>query len=352
MVSAWGYVLALLLSAGIAAAFAAYGLAHRREPGVDWFVSLMALPAGWTLLCRDVTTVEQHHQRLQMLQRLLRHNLRNELHVVEGQARVIESRVPEVSQRQVTPIGESAQDLLSIAEKMRRIEELAPGSEPDPVDTNLGTVLEAVADTVRTDSPDAELSLSVPEGVRIRTEPEVLEDVVAELDRTRRPDGPHRRRGSRRPDRDRDRRRRRGDPRTGQAGDPRRPGAGTAPRQRRRSLALEWGRDGSTAHSRSSLTTTRARWSRSAFRRGVPALSTDRPAFVTETTAHPTPFVDDRRTDSDIHKRASPLSRYRLQTDLRPEIVDGRTGWTRGIYIRGKTIFGRYGTNANRENSR
>jgi len=136
---------------------------------------------GRTLLCRDVTTVEQHRQRLQVLQRLLRHNLRNELNVVEGQANLLEREVPEVTAHRISRIKESTGDLLSVADKMRRIEELAPGTEPDLIDTDVGGVLDAVVETIRADSPETELSLSVSGDVRIRTDPDVLEDVVVEL---------------------------------------------------------------------------------------------------------------------------------------------------------------------------
>lgn len=136
---------------------------------------------GRTLLCRDVTTVEQHRQRLQVLQRLLRHNIRNELNVVDGQAQLLEREVAGVTERRVSPIRESARDLLSIADKMRRIEELAPGTDPDLVETDLEPVLEAVVETARVDSPGTDISLTIRGDVQLHTEPDVLEDVVVEL---------------------------------------------------------------------------------------------------------------------------------------------------------------------------
>jgi len=138
-------------------------------------------PIGRTLLCRDVTTVEQHRQRLQVLQRLLRHNIRNELNVVDGQAQLLEREVSDVTKRRISPIRESARDLLSIADKMRRIEELAPGTDPDPVETDLEAVLEAVVESARADNPGTDISLTVRGDAQVHTEPDVLEDVVVEL---------------------------------------------------------------------------------------------------------------------------------------------------------------------------
>jgi signal transduction histidine kinase len=92
---------------------------------------------------------------------LLRHNLRNDLTVILGNAQIIEEQVPEVADRTAV-IRRTGEGLLETAEKEREVIDLLTGdATPGPV-----VVPEAVDDAVsevRDRYPEAVIDVSTPE---------------------------------------------------------------------------------------------------------------------------------------------------------------------------------------------
>jgi PAS domain S-box-containing protein len=84
-------------------------------------LSLTKLDAGgFVLVCRDVTGRKKQSQRLQVLNRVLRHNVRNSLNVVLGRAQRLADRHGE--SEDVESIVDAAQDVLDTSEKARLVE--------------------------------------------------------------------------------------------------------------------------------------------------------------------------------------------------------------------------------------
>ncbi|MFB6139703.1 MAG: histidine kinase N-terminal 7TM domain-containing protein [Halosimplex sp.] len=83
---------------------------------------------GTTLVFQDVTRERRREQRLDVLNRVLRHNLRNKMTAVAGNATLIESRVDDERLTDVAAIiDSSARELLDIGEKARRFERCRRG---------------------------------------------------------------------------------------------------------------------------------------------------------------------------------------------------------------------------------
>jgi len=80
---------------------------------------------GGLVVLYDVTDERRRKQQLGVLNRVLRHNLRNEISVIRGYADLIEARsnAPEID-AQATSITDASDRLLSIAEKVRGFEQL------------------------------------------------------------------------------------------------------------------------------------------------------------------------------------------------------------------------------------
>jgi signal transduction histidine kinase len=131
-------------------------------------------PVARTLVLRDVTDRETREQRLSVLNRVLRHNVRNKLDVILARADLVAD--DELRQG----IRESATDLLALSNKARDAEAMMDSTEsPEPVDVS--AVVRNVAEEFRTETPDAEISVTCPEELTISSHRSILDNVLTEL---------------------------------------------------------------------------------------------------------------------------------------------------------------------------
>ena len=125
----------------------------------------------------DVTERKEQERQLNTLDRVLRHNLRNELNVINGHAEVIQSTGAETHAAHAERIVESATSLLETAEKGRKITSLL--SEParrKPVD--VGAAVERAVGSVH--DTELDIRVSTP-GEAVATATDRLEEAIEEL---------------------------------------------------------------------------------------------------------------------------------------------------------------------------
>ncbi len=140
---------------------------------------------GRAITLRDVTERRRRRERLEVLNRVLRHNLRNDLNVVRGFAQSIaENRTGEMSDEEAAQyIVERADGLLDVAENARAVERLLDAEatvDREAVDLrDLVTFLED-EDRGDTDRP-VELVTDVPDACRVQSNEAVLELVLSEV---------------------------------------------------------------------------------------------------------------------------------------------------------------------------
>jgi len=134
-------------------------------------------PVARTVLFRDVTDRQTQEQRLTVLNRILRHNVRNDLDVVLAYA----DRVDDEELR--TGIRERTADLLELSTKVRDAETVMTESTEPPEPVDLTEVANAVADQFRSDdgSGDVSLDFDCPDEVLISTHRSVIRRVLSEL---------------------------------------------------------------------------------------------------------------------------------------------------------------------------
>ena len=103
---------------------------------------------GRTFVLRDVTRRELRKQRLQVLNRILRHNVRNDMSVIKMNAGLIAER----ADPRLAELGESmndvADDLVDIGEKVRRIEQLLARESLSITEFEVETLAESVVEEV------------------------------------------------------------------------------------------------------------------------------------------------------------------------------------------------------------
>jgi len=130
---------------------------------------------GRTLLLRDITQQETREQRLEVLTRVLRHNLRNDLDTILAYTGEIED--PTVR----TAIRSKVDDLVQTGEKARDIEAILAMSHRSQTTVNVTEVVQTVIDRLEANATDATISVKAPERVTIHTHRQLLERLVTEL---------------------------------------------------------------------------------------------------------------------------------------------------------------------------
>ena len=127
------------------------------------------------VLLRDVTDRQTREQRLAVLNRVLRHNVRNELDVILAHA----DHVDDEELR--TPIRESASALVELSNKAREAEEIMDASADAPESVDLGDVVTTVADEYRDDDAEYEVTVSFPSELTVNTYRSVVRGILSEL---------------------------------------------------------------------------------------------------------------------------------------------------------------------------
>ena len=136
---------------------------------------------GYTLVFQDITEAVRREQRLSVLNRVLRHNLRNDLSVAMGYVEVSADRVDDEEVRDLLTEAEAAlAGLVTTSEKARLVEQTVKqaGAEPEPVD--LGDLLGETVDSFGGDYPAATVTVDGPD-VAVTTNRALLAAVIGEL---------------------------------------------------------------------------------------------------------------------------------------------------------------------------
>lgn len=129
---------------------------------------------GHTVLLHDVTDRRQREEYLSVLNRVLRHNLRNDLTVVEGRIELVAEQLSDEDQAaHLAEAKEMTEELLALAETARDIEDIVDAEVPvqsvDPAE-----IVASVVDDVAAAHPSAEITLTDGSGRPIETRPRLV----------------------------------------------------------------------------------------------------------------------------------------------------------------------------------
>lgn len=152
---------------------------HQYEATVSEMTGQTGRKRGHAIVLRDVTGREVRQQRLEVLNRVLRHNLRNDLTAIRGRAEMLGTEgVDETVVRDV--ITETTDNLVALSDRAREVEQMlsAPVSETQSCD--LATVVSRIVGDV-TAEHDVAVTVTVPEGVTVDVDERILRPVVSNL---------------------------------------------------------------------------------------------------------------------------------------------------------------------------
>lgn len=142
-------------------------------------------------LYTDVTDRKQRQKRVEILNRVLRHDMRNGMNIIDGCAEMLADAVDDDDIEYATTIQERASELVSLAEKTRTVERVL---DREPTTTGPTDVAQTIAETVdrlESDYPGVTVSRSVPDRLFVRIDAsletalyQVLENAVEHHDGT------------------------------------------------------------------------------------------------------------------------------------------------------------------------
>ncbi len=135
---------------------------------------------GRTVVFSDITTERRRQQRIQVLNRVLRHNLRNDLNAAKGYIGVIADGGSDTDTYQQT-VERLLDDLVIIGKKAQRTEEVLNADPLSESPTRLGLLIKDAIDSVKSEYDNIEISGSVPVSVAVGINPEVIGLVIKEV---------------------------------------------------------------------------------------------------------------------------------------------------------------------------
>lgn len=112
---------------------------------------------------RDITERKRREQRLSVLNRVLRHNLRNDLNVIMGQADWLARNCDDAATEKAETIQETATRLTALGEKARTIESTLQQDVSHRVSVDIVSVIERRCAAFRAEYPAASITVDAPD---------------------------------------------------------------------------------------------------------------------------------------------------------------------------------------------
>jgi signal transduction histidine kinase len=127
---------------------------------------------GWAFVVRDVTADRRRQQRLDVLSRVFRHNIRNTMNTVVGPTAVLAERLEGGDADSAATALAAGEAVVTLSEKVRAVERMMTGSV-EPAEVPLAEFLDNATRSLREEVPFT-AEVDVPTDARVRTDPTVL----------------------------------------------------------------------------------------------------------------------------------------------------------------------------------
>lgn len=153
------------------------------------FVEIAAVVIGRSLdRTQHRLEIVNRDRVIEVLNRVLRHNLRNDLNVVVGYADLLRDDVSREAAAHVESIIDASNELLNLADKARTLDEM---TDPVPVSRPMDVVplVEETVRDFRAENPDVDLDVAVPERALTIAAPQLSEALRELLDNVARHTG-------------------------------------------------------------------------------------------------------------------------------------------------------------------
>jgi len=133
---------------------------------------------GHVVRFRDITDRDRYQQRLEVANRVLRHNLRNKMNVIRGWGEQIQAD-PERSAEAARRIVRTADELIDLGQKARTMVETGNYVGGDARSVNVADCVGPLLDRVRQEYPSATVEADVPSELTVGVpDPELLDTAL------------------------------------------------------------------------------------------------------------------------------------------------------------------------------
>ncbi|WP_226008251.1 PAS domain-containing sensor histidine kinase [Natrinema salinisoli] len=120
---------------------------------------------------RDITGYKAREQRLRLLNRVVRHNLRNETNILMGYADRLKGAVEkETLEQEAETILEIATEIGTLSDSVRQIEEIAEPDATQRTSLNIGELVETTVSEIRSEYPIAELTIETQADIWVKAD--------------------------------------------------------------------------------------------------------------------------------------------------------------------------------------
>ncbi|EMA09391.1 PAS fold [Haloarcula vallismortis] len=134
---------------------------------------------GYTVVFQDITDEIRRERRLEVLNRFLRHNVRNESVVIQARAELLAAELDGDHADHAATIERSVSRLVDSGQKARTLAEAGAGDAALESVSLADLVTEVIA-TAR-DGNDGSVAVEIPDDLRLTTQPALLEILLANL---------------------------------------------------------------------------------------------------------------------------------------------------------------------------
>jgi PAS domain S-box-containing protein len=135
---------------------------------------------GLTGVARDVRARRHREQKLDVLSRVLRHNVRNRLNLIFGHASIIKEADNEAAKQAAEKIEGVADELMQLSEKARTAQTEVGFNPSEHNRTDITELVEHLSVQFRRDYPDTNVSLDLPTELIVNT-PKSYRIAISEL---------------------------------------------------------------------------------------------------------------------------------------------------------------------------
>ena len=122
---------------------------------------------GWTAVLSDITDQQRRERHLQLVSRVLRHNMANRINIIMGHVEMLAERADETDRSHLDAIDASATSIIETSGKLRTIQGIVTGGQsagPTDVSRTVASVTETYAERY----PDATVTSECPQDVFAR----------------------------------------------------------------------------------------------------------------------------------------------------------------------------------------
>ncbi|WP_253738744.1 histidine kinase N-terminal 7TM domain-containing protein [Halohasta salina] len=137
-------------------------------------------PIGHTVTLQDITVERQREQRLAVLNRVLRHNLRNDLNVATGYLDIAAEDADEEIGEMLSVASRNIEGVLELGEKARTVERTLESDELGTQPIEMAAVIDELTPKL-TEEYGGTVENRVPADLMIETNPQLLESLFANL---------------------------------------------------------------------------------------------------------------------------------------------------------------------------